>query len=362
VSQIGFDFGQGVSRNKQVIQLNRSARFAFPACDDRADKIPRSTAYRHRAWPLVQAVTAFAAISGVPTAAPTRTRTYADGRPFDELHYLQAKLLLKPNSLGSPDQFREFGRLVQRTARALKIGVVADRATLEAPQVREIVFGDTPDFRLYKNGFILRRRIRYVDGFPSGDPEIVFKFRDPNLHRAAALDIRPDIAGRYQIKFKIQALPLNDRIGGYRLLYSHNCQFGVSQLDEPDRTAMSTLARVFPALASLKKSSGERIRFVNEGIVEELLFPLGRLDFGKRFLAKSDVSIWRTRGDHKPIVGEYAFQVKFDDRGEVPSKTEKLVKEFFVTLQRDIEGWISLGTTKTGLVYRLKGHAIDRHE
>ena len=298
----------------------------------------------------------------MPSATASKTRTYADGRPFDELHYMQAKLLLKPNSLGSPDQFREFGRLVQRTARSLKVGIVADPGALDAPRVREIVFGDTDDFRLYNNGFILRRRISFEDGFPAGDPEIVFKYRDPNLQRAAALDVRPDIAGRYQIKFKVQTLPLLDRVGGFRILYSHNCQFGVSQLDEPDRTAMSTLARVFPALAGLKKSSGERIRFVNEGIVEELLFPLGKLDFGKGYLAKSNIALWRTRGDHKPIVGEYSFQVKFDDRDQVPAKTEKLVKEFFVTLQRDVEGWISLGTTKTGLVYRMKGHAIDKHE
>ena len=300
---------------------------------------------------------------GVPSQARVPTRqTYADGRPFDELHYLQAKVLLKPNSLGSRERFREFGKAVQRTARALKIGVVNDPAAQGGPRVREIVFGDTPDFRLYKNGFILRRRISFVDGFPDGDPEIVFKFRDPNLKRAAAIDVRPDIAGQYQIKFKIQTLPLNDRIGGYRVLYSHNCQFGVSQLNDEDRLTWSTLARVFPAVACLKKSDSERIRFVNEGIVEELLFPLGRLDFGKGYLAKSDVSLWRTRGDHQPIVGEYAFQVKFRSREDVPPKIEKLVKEFFVTLQREIEGWISLGTTKTGLVYRLKGHAIDRTE
>jgi hypothetical protein len=300
---------------------------------------------------------------GVPTQAKTRARqSYADGRPVDQLHYLQGKVLLKPNSLGSRERFREFGKAVQRTARDLKVGVIDDPASLDGPRVREIVFGDTPDFRLYRNGFILRRRISYVDGFPEGDPEIVFKFRDPNLQRAAAIDVRPDIAGRYQIKFKIQTLPLNDRIGGYRVLYSHNCQFGVSQLDEDDRLAMSTLARVFPAVGSLKKSSRERISFVNKEIVEELLFPLGRLDFGKGYLAKSDVSLWRTRGEHKPIVGEYAFQVKFNSREDVPAKTEKLVKEFFVVLQREIEGWISLGTTKTGLVYRLKGHAIDRHE
>jgi len=299
----------------------------------------------------------------VPHPVRTRERqTYADGRPFDRLHYLQAKLLLKPNSVSSLQQFREFGKLVQRTARAVGVGAIPDPKVDGRPRVREIVFGDTPDFRLYHNGFILRRRIQFVDGFPYGDPEIVFKFRDPNLQRATATDVRPDIAGRYQIKFKIQAMPLNERVGGYRTLYSHNCQFGASQLGETDRTAMSTLARVFPALARLQRSKGERIRFVNEGIVEELLFPLGRLDFGKGFVAKSDVSLWRTRGEHKPIVGEYAFQLKFASRSDVPGKTEKLVKAFFVELQREAEGWVSLGTTKTGLVYRLKGHAIDRHE
>ena len=297
-----------------------------------------------------------------PQARTAARQTYADGRPFDKLRYLQAKLLLKPNSFTSVEQFHIFGKLVQRTARSIGVGVVPDTKTDGSPRIREIVFGDTPDFRLYYNGFILRRRVQFVDGFPYGDPEIVFKFRDPSLQRATATDVRPDIAGRYQIKFKIQAMPLNERIGGYRTLYSHNCQFGASQLDEPDRTAMSTLARVFPALARLKHSKDERIRFVNEGIVEELLFPLGRLNFGKGFVAKSDVSLWRTRGEHKPIVGEYAFQVKFDSRADVPVKTEKLVKDFFVRLQRDVEGWISLGTTKTGLVYRLNGHAVARHE
>ena len=105
---------------------------------------------------------------------------------------------------------------MQRTARALDVRVVPPLDVDPHGAIREIVFGDTPDFCLYKNGFILRRRIQYVDGFPVGDPEIVFKFRDANMQRAAAIDVRPDIAGRYRIKFKIQALPLSDRIGGYR--------------------------------------------------------------------------------------------------------------------------------------------------
>ena len=289
-------------------------------------------------------------------------QTYADGRPFDQLHYLQSKLLLKPDRLTSPARFHEFAKLVQRTARSLKVTCLDEPDANQPPRVREIIFGDTPDFRLYNSGFILRRRIRYVDGFATGDPEIVFKFRDPDFRRAAALDVRPRIDGKFRIKFKVQALPLNDRIGGYRTLYSHNCQFGISQLRARDRRAMSTLARVFPSMAALRKSKFERIHVVNEGWVEELLFPLARLDFGRGIVAKSNVALWRTRGDHQPIVGEYSFQVKFDRREDVPVKSEKLVKQFFVTLQQDIEEWISLGTTKTGLVYRLKGVAVDRRE
>jgi hypothetical protein len=292
----------------------------------------------------------------------TAKTTYADGRPFDELHYLQAKLLLKPDRLSSPDRFGQLGKLVQRTAKSMELGLIDNPEAAGMPRVREIVFLDTPDFRLYKNGFILRRRVRYVDGFPVGDPEIVFKYRGTDFRHAAALDVRPRIDGHYRIKFKLQALPAHDHVGGYRLLYSHNCQFGVSQAHDRNRTAMSTLTRIFPAMATLKKSNTERIRIVNEGIVEELLFPLPQLDFGKGFVAKSDVALWRTRGTHAPIVGEYAFQVKFEHRDDVPKKTEKLVKQFFVNLQHQVHDWIALGKTKTGLVYGLNGKPVNGHE
>jgi len=282
-------------------------------------------------------------------------------RKEDALEYLQAKVLLKPERLSSLERFRDVGKLVRRTARSLDVGFIDDAEAGRPPRVREIVFGDTPDFRLYKNGFMLRRRIRYVDGFPAGDPEIVFKFRHPDLHKAALLDVRPRISGEYRTKLKAQALPRNGHVGGYRLLYSHNCEFGVSQVHENDRLAMSTLVRVFPALSALQTSEGERIRIVNEGIVEELLLPLGKLDFGKGVVAKSNVALWRTRGEHRPVVGEFSFQVKFKG-GEAADKAEKPVKRFFLALQHDVEDWVLVGATKTGLVYGLNGTGLDTRE
>jgi hypothetical protein len=38
--------------------------------------------------------------------------------------------------------------------------------------------------------------------------------------------------------------------------------------------------KVFPALAALKKVDSEKISLVNGGIVEEVLLPIGELDFG----------------------------------------------------------------------------------
>jgi hypothetical protein len=96
------------------------------------------------------------------------------------------------------------------------------------PELREVQFLDTADFRLYNNAFILRRRVSYEDDFPVGYPEIVFKFRHPDMQKAAELDVRPNIAGNYRIKFKAEALPLRDRVGGFRLLFSHNAQFSLS--------------------------------------------------------------------------------------------------------------------------------------
>lgn len=287
---------------------------------------------------------------------------YADGVPLDNITYLEAKLILKPDRFTSVEAFRDFGKLVQKAARKTGVGFIADPSSQRRPEIREIIFGDTPDFRLYNNAFILRRRISYVDGFPVGDPEIVFKFRHPDEKQAAALDVRPNIAGRYRIKFKAEALPLKDQVGGYRILYSHNVQFGLSQMHDADRTSMATLVRVFPALAAVKKSDGEHIILVNEGIVEEILLPLGQLDFGKGLVGKCDISLWRTRGEHKSLVGEFAFQVQFPRREDVAQKQKKLAAHFYISLQQEVKDWLALGVTKTGMVYRLKGNAPQSHE
>jgi hypothetical protein len=295
------------------------------------------------------------ACSTVPAPA-----AYADGLPLDDITYLEAKLILKPDRFTSAKALRDFGKIVQKTAGAMNVGFTLDPEFDAPPNIREIVFADTSDFALYGAAFILRRRIAYREGFPVGAPEYVLKFRHPELDRAAALDMRPRV-GRYRIKFKAELLPLKDRVGGARVLYSHNCQFGLGQTKGADWMAIDTLTGVFPTLANLELK-GERVSLVNGGIVEEVLLPIGLLDFGHALTANCDVALWRTRGEHFPLVGEFAFQAKFPSIAAVAAKPRELCETFYIALQHAVEDSLALGLTKTAMVYRLNGAAPQSSE
>ena len=289
--------------------------------------------------------------------------TYEDGREHDQVQFFDAKLILKPDFFGTVRGFRIFSDLVAEAAgKVAKVTYTPFDLSKARPKIREVRFLDTADFRLYNNSFILRTRTMYQDGFPIGEPEVVFKFRNPDLQAAQAIDVRPHIAGPYRIKLKAEALPLKDQVGGYRMLYAHNCIFPLSSVHEGDKTSLKTIARIVPPIAGLIGDAEEKVAIVNATLVEEVLMDIGSLDFGKGLTAKANISLWRSLGDHKVMCGEFAYQTKFARREDVADVQRQRVEELFIKLQLIAEGWLYLGTTKTGLVYRLKGNPPQAHE
>jgi hypothetical protein len=287
---------------------------------------------------------------------------YPDGMPYNEIQYLECKIILRPNHFTSRKSFFDFARVMRRPAQDAGVAFSTDRFEEQPLQIREVLFMDTADFRLYNNAFILRRRIPYSEGFPVGDPEIVFKFRHPDVQKTAEMDVRPNIRGDFRIKFKAEALPLKDRLGGMRILFSHNVEFGLSALEEGDHTSLETLVHLLPALSSLKRSRGERVALVGGTIVEEVLQDIGLLDFGSGVTSVANVALWRSRGEHRPLIGEFAFQIKFKRREDLNEQALRGVEGFFLGLQNAAKDWIALGATKTGVVYRLKGNPPHAHE
>ena len=287
---------------------------------------------------------------------------YNDGHPLHEVQYLECKLILKGDRFTSESNFDDFAKIVKRAAASSDVDFSRKPFKDARPQIRDVIFMDTKDFQLYNHAFILRRRVNYENGFAVSDPEIVFKFRHPDMQKAAEMDVRPRIFGNHKVKFKAEALPLKDQVGGYRLLFSHNVQFPLSAVHEANRLSMDTLVRVLPALKVLKLPQTETVALVNQTAVEEVLKDIGMLDFGKGVTAKSNVSLWRTRGDQKQLVGEFAFQAKFQKREDLHDIARRRCEQFFINLQYAAQEWLALGTTKTGAVYRLKGNPPTPHE
>jgi hypothetical protein len=302
--------------------------------------------------------------------AEHREGTYTDGRRFDEIGFLQCKLILKPDRFTSARVFKEFATLVQRAAEKTGIGYRHTPKLQQRPEVREVLFLDTGAFHLYNNAFIVRRRIAYEDGFAIGDPEIVFKYRSADMMVAQGMDVRPNISGKYKVKFKLEVMPLKEHIGGMRRLLSHNVEFGLSQAPEAERMAMASLGHMslpelqdlFPPLKAISSDGPDDVSLVNQCIVEELLQDICDLDFGHHTAATANLGLWRSRGDHHPFVGEFAYQLRFDGPAGIGRKSLQACERFFVELQQTAADWLALTTTKTGAVYRLKGNPPQAHE
>jgi hypothetical protein len=278
----------------------------------------------------------------------------------DVVHYREYKILLEPDRFTSRNGFLEFWEAASRTLKKLHIKVDVDHHAFES-QVREVLFYDTPEFDLFNHHFILRKRTFYDQGWPRQDHELTFKYRAPDLKDAAAVDVRPQLGGQEEIKFKEELLLERDRLGGMRSVYSHGCVL-ISPKIELDR-GVEDIARAFPALKQIDIHPRTKMALVNNMAVEEVQNTLGMIHFNHHFKGKTTIAIWRSRALEKSLSGEFAFQCKFDHLEEVNQESLELSEEFYKTVQLDCADWIKLGSTKTAMVYGLgDGGHLSNHE
>jgi hypothetical protein len=268
----------------------------------------------------------------------------------DVVHYREYKILLQPERFISKNNFIEFWEVASKTLKKLHIKVDIDEHAFDS-QVREVLFYDTPQFDLYNNQFILRKRTFYDQGWPRQDHELTFKYRAPELKDAAAVDVRPQLGGHDEIKFKEELLLERDRLGGMRSVYSHGCVLTSPNI-ELDR-GIEDIARAFPTLKNIDIRPKTKMMLVNNVAVEEVQNTMGVIHFGHHFKGKTTIAIWRSRAMEKSLSGEFAFQCKFDRLDDVSPEALALSEEFYKKVQLDCAEWIKLGTTKTAMVYRL---------
>jgi len=282
-----------------------------------------------------------------------------DGHPLDDVHYREYKILLRPERFTSPQAFRDFWKVARHTAKQLDVGA-STSPEVDDNFVREVLFYDTTNFDLYNHSFILRKRTFYDKGWPRADHELVLKFRHADVDIAAAVDVRPTIAGDAKIKFKEELLLLRHQLGGIRSTFSHGVELISPRLALD--CGLADIAKAFPALLRLEVAPSSKMALVNSVAVEEIETTLGELDFGHNLAAKATVAVWRNRATEESMVGEFAFQCKFQRYSDVHKKARALSEEFYKQLQLNAREWILLGTTKTATVYGLGTASVTNHE
>jgi len=279
---------------------------------------------------------------------------------LDVVHYREYKILLQPDRFTSKRDFLEFWEDASKTIKKLWLKVDKDSHAFDS-QVREVLFYDTPGFDLFNHHFILRKRTFYDQGWPRAGHELTFKYRDPDLAAAAAVDVRPQLGGHEEIKFKEEVLLERDRLGGMRKVYSHGCVL-MSPKIELDR-GIEDIARAFTTLKHIDISPRTKLELVNNVAVEEVQNTMGMIHFHHHFKGKVTIAIWRSRALEKSLSGEFAFQCKFDHLQDVNQEAIELSEEFYKKVQLDCAEWIKLGTTKTAMVYGLgDGGRLTNHE
>jgi len=286
-------------------------------------------------------------------------QTLPDGHPQDTIHYREYKILLNADRFFESDRLEEYWRAVKHIAKVVGVKVEENKHGFHR-LVREVLFYDTENFDLYNNAFILRQRTFYKDGWPERNHELTVKFRHVDLELAAAADIRPRMEGESRIKFKEELLPLKDSLGGMRSLFSHNAVVTTPKVLVDQ--GLENITKLIPGMAKIGMPPGSKLALVNSMAVEEVEVEPGVFDFGHGYESKATIAVWRDRATEKSLVGEFAFQAKFERLEAVSTKARELSEIFFRALQTHAPEWVLLGTTKTAKIYQQGGREITNHE
>ena len=195
------------------------------------------------------------------------TKFYEPIVPSDQIQYREYKLLLKPNLFPDEKAFHRFWKRSHHAAKSLGIKLEKINPDVK-PHTREVVFYDTPHFKLYNHGFILRKRTFYHHGVADPKHELVIKFRHPDKKVALAVDPRPLLPCEYTLKFKEEILLPKDGTLGMRLVYSHNCELDTPNIILTQR--FETTAEAFPALKHIDANPKAALSVVNHVTIRRI--------------------------------------------------------------------------------------------
>jgi hypothetical protein len=234
---------------------------------------------------------------------------------------------------------------------------------------RHVLFRDTKDCVLDRNGYSFRERVRLRNGGEdSSSREVTLKFRTPDLFLASETalkgssddastkfeeDIAPVIASGLDQSTGTSRVVVQPR--SMRSLFSLSTKESIGAHDRFD--VLEDVTSAYPDLqANLRKAGVSNdlagSRLVTGIAIQELVFEGAKVDLGQDTDAEFALTLWYADGrgtSPEPLTAEISFKYETDS-GRLSEAVARRALKLFQAMQEGLEDWLSLEhATKTSL-------------
>ncbi len=262
----------------------------------------------------------------------------------------ECKMLLLPEKFEDQKAaMKQFWNIVDEigTAQGLKIKKI-DGSDRELSK-REVTFLDTKKFDLYKNSYILRRRVE------NGEIDMTLKFRNPDITVSSKADVSPGPENPGKTAMD-EDVVVKEKI--FEHIFSKS---GKTTIGSDPEAMLGSYAAIYPGILGLGIPEKTPLQIVNGVKINETNVEYGKIHLTKNIKASAAFAIWQIEGNDDVFVAEFSYKYKYEDS---PSADELLMAhhasdKFLGKLRDGVKSWLAVGRTKTGMVYKFNASNAD---
>jgi hypothetical protein len=254
----------------------------------------------------------------------------------------ECKVLLLPEMFEDYEAgAQSFWAIVEKVSKSRGLEAGLSKNNLDITN-REVIFIDTPDFILYKSGYILRRRAE------DAIFNYTFKYRNADPLTSADAKVSPAEGIKGKTTFEEDVVV---KTASLEHVFSKS---GKADLKSETEMTAAGFIKVFPGLAQFNLKPQTALKAVNGIFISELTFDYGNIYFTPETKAKTGFTVWYLKGSSKPLIAEFSYKYKIGDN--TPAGDINLIHhasdKFLTSLRANIKPWLADGQTKTGLIYK----------
>ena len=281
-----------------------------------------------------------------------KVKTNKDLNDIVNLNSSEYKLLLNPSYFSDYNiGFENYWSLIKEVAAENNIPIIENDNPLK-PSHKHIGFFDTENMDLRKNGYMIRRKIKFNNGVPNSGVEFSLKFRSS----------KPEIAGTADVKTGEGFTPEHDEIELESDVVYYSVKNGekettfsvqnVIKLDENPNLTVGDFVKIYPVLTALNIPFDEELKLIADTEPVEYMVRPGKLDFGDGLYGRMDMTIWLVQlGGELISIPEFSFDHPFYEDREFDKEAMERCTSFINRLQEKKPDWVIPGKLKAAYLF-----------